>query len=135
MNADDRMGPAASCEEGSAMNSLNQGGLPDLVTVEPEQTKVLLENKRVRVLDVKVGAGQKQRMHSHPDHLVYPLSAYRIKHIAEDGSTSIGERRSGEVVWIPAECHAGENVGETECHVLIVELKEAGAKALSRIRE
>ncbi len=117
------------------MKGTNQGGSPDLLTVEPKQATVLLENERVRVLDVRVGAGQEQRMHSHPDHLVYPLSAYRIKHIAEDGSTSIGERRAGEIVWIPAECHAGENVGETECHVLIVELKEAGAKAVSRTRE
>ena len=105
------------------MKTAHQDNPPDLVTAEPEQTKVLLENERVRVLDVRVAAGQKQRMHSHPDHLVYPLSAYRMKHIAEDGSASIGERRSGEVVWIPAESHAGENVGETECHVLIVELK------------
>ena len=107
------------------MKPIDQSTAPDLVTVEPQQAKVLLENERVRVLDVRLGAGQKQRMHSHPDHLVYPLSAYRIKHIAEDGSTSIGERQSGEVVWIPAESHAGENVGETVCHVLIVELKEA----------
>jgi quercetin dioxygenase-like cupin family protein len=107
------------------MKAGNQGSPPDLVTTEPEQTTVLFENDRVRVLDVRFGAGQKQRMHSHPDHLVYPLSAYRIRHIAEDGGTSIGERQPGEVVWIPAESHAGENVGETECHVLIVELKEA----------
>ena len=115
------------------MKPTEQGTAPDLVTAEPEQTKVLLENERVRVLDVRVGAGQKQRTHSHPDHLVYPLSAYRIKHIAEDGSTSTGERRPGEVVWIPAESHGGENVGETECHVLIVELKEDGAKAADPI--
>ena len=98
---------------------------PDLVTAEPEQTKVLLENERIRVLDVRVGVGQKQAMHSHPDHLVYALSAYRVKHIAADGSTSVGERQRGEVVWVPAEFHAGENVGDTEIHALIVELKEA----------
>jgi hypothetical protein len=97
---------------------------PDLVAAEPEQAKVLLENDRVRVLDVRVGVGQKQAPHSHPDHLVYPLSAYRVKHIAADGTSLIGERQPGEVVWIPAESHAGENVGETEIHVLIVELKQ-----------
>jgi quercetin dioxygenase-like cupin family protein len=98
---------------------------PDLVTAEPKQAKVLLENERVRVLDVRVPAGQKQAMHSHPDHLVYSLSAYRVKHIAADGRTSLGERQPGEVVWIPSESHAGENIGDTEIHALIVELKEA----------
>jgi hypothetical protein len=97
---------------------------PDLVLAEPEQARVLLENDRVRVLDVRVGVGQHQAMHSHPDHLVYPLSAYRVEHIAADGSTSIGERQPGEVVWLPAESHAGRNVGDTALHVLIIELKE-----------
>jgi len=107
---------------------------PDLVIAEPRQARVLLENDRVRVLDVRVGVGQKQAMHMHPDHLVYPLSAYRVKHVAADGSTSIGERQPGEVIWIPAESHAGENVGETEIHVLIVELKE-GAQEQSRTHD
>ena len=106
------------------MEQTRDSATPDLVTAEPEQAKVLLENERIRVLEVRLGAGQAQAMHSHPDHLVYPLSAYRIKHIAADGSISIGERLPGELVWIPAESHAGENVGETECRVLIVELKE-----------
>jgi quercetin dioxygenase-like cupin family protein len=125
-NLDGRIVPAAFVrKEVKAMKVPDPVSPPDLVTAEPEQTRVLLENERIRVLDVRVGAGQKQRMHSHPDHLVYPLSAYRIKHIAKDGSTSIGDRKQGEVVWIPAESHAGENVGERECHVLIIELKEA----------
>ena len=106
------------------MNAAPGSKAPDLMTAEPDQAKVLLENERIRVLEVTLNAGQEQAMHSHPDHLVYPLSAYRIKHIAADGSTSIGERSPGELVWIPAESHAGENVGDTECRVLIVELKE-----------
>jgi hypothetical protein len=105
---------------------------PDLVTAEPGQAKVLFENERVRVLEVHIGVGEKQAMHSHPDHLVYPLSAYRVKHIAADGGTTIGERQAGEVIWIPAESHAGENVGDTEIHVLMVELKEAPAELRPR---
>ncbi len=107
------------------MKTAHRGTLPDIVTAEAGQVKILLENERVRVLEVRVGVGQKQAMHSHPDHLVYPLSAYQVKHIAADGYTSVGERQPGEVVWIPAESHAGENVGDTEIHVLMVELKEA----------
>src|SRR5687767_6081670 len=69
----------------------------------------------------RVGVGQKQAMHSHSDHPVYPLSGYRVKHIAVDGCTSAGERRPGEVVWISTESHGGEYVRDTEIHVLIVE--------------
>jgi hypothetical protein len=41
------------------MKPIDQGIAPDLVTAEPEQAKVLLENERVRVLDVRVGVSQK----------------------------------------------------------------------------
>ena len=72
----------------SKMNPTRESAPSDLVTAEPEQSKVLLENECTRVLEVRLKAGQVQAMHSHPDHLVYPLSAFRIKHIAADGSTS-----------------------------------------------
>jgi beta-alanine degradation protein BauB len=34
---------------------------------------------------------------------------------------------AGLTGWLPAQEHAGENIGDTPTHVLFVELKEAGA--------
>jgi hypothetical protein len=36
---------------------------------------------------------------------------------------------AGSVGWLPAQEHHGENTGDTETHVLFVELKEAATGA------
>jgi hypothetical protein len=33
---------------------------------------------------------------------------------------------AGLTGWLPAQEHSGENIGETETHVLFVELKDGG---------
>ena len=43
----------------------------DLAKVAPNTTKVLLDNDRVRVLEVQYKPGEKAAMHSHPASLVY----------------------------------------------------------------
>lgn len=97
----------------NAMKTTDQDSPPNLVTGEPEQTGFAGE-RAGSCPDVTSGRRSEAAHAFNPDHLVYALSAYRIKHITEDGGTSTGERRSGEVIWISTESHAGENVGETE---------------------
>jgi len=38
--------------------------------------------------------------------------------------TVIREAKTGDVSWSQAQEHIGENIGSTETHVIIVELKE-----------
>ena len=38
------------------------------------------------------------------------------------------EFKAGEIVWINAQSHIGENIGEIDTHVLITELKEIAGK-------
>ena len=46
----------------------------DAVTVAPHLYKVLLENDRVRVLEVRANAGVKTEMHTHPSQVVVALN-------------------------------------------------------------
>ena len=64
-------------------------------------------------------------MHWHPQHLVYTLSAYKVKDTFPDGSTKNMERDAGEVLWGEELNHATENVGKTAVHALIIEFKVA----------
>ena len=41
--------------------------------------KFIMENERVRVLDVLFKPNDKAAMHSHPDHLVYVLKGGKLK--------------------------------------------------------
>ena len=96
----------------------------DVVKVAPESYKVLLENDRVRVLEYRIKPGEKDAMHSHPAYIVYPLSSAKVKFTFPDGKTIEREGKAGEVMFFEAEAHATENVGSTEAHGLIIELKE-----------
>jgi len=62
-------------------------------------------------------------MHWHPEHLIFTLSPYKVKDTFTDGSTKTMERNAGELLWGDELTHATENVGETEVHALIIELK------------
>jgi hypothetical protein len=97
----------------------------DPAQVAQQNYKVLFENDRVRVLEYRSKPGDKAVMHVHPDYFVYNLSAYKIKFTAPDGKTvEPPEAKVGAVTWRGAETHATENVGTTDAHVLIVELKK-----------
>lgn len=96
----------------------------DLVKVAPNNTKVLLENDRARVLDFQAKPGEKTAMHSHPAGFIYSLSTGKVKFTAPDGKTTEAELKAGGAAWTEAQTHASENVGTTDTHVLIIELKK-----------
>jgi beta-alanine degradation protein BauB len=70
--------------------------------------------------------GDKTRPHQHPDSVMYTLSAFRRRLHADQGTRDV-VLEPGGAYWLPAQTHAGENVGATPTHVLFVELKEEGA--------
>lgn len=96
----------------------------DPVKVAPNIYTLLFENERVRVCDIKFEAGEKIVSHSHPDHFLYVMSAGTLKISHPDGTSAEFAGTPGQVAWIPAETHWAENVGKTEFHAIVVELKE-----------
>jgi oxalate decarboxylase/phosphoglucose isomerase-like protein (cupin superfamily) len=109
-----------------------------VVSVDPAVTDadhyaVVFENERVRVLEYRDGPVVRTHRHEHPDSVMYALSSFRRRLHAPDGTTRDVELRAGTTMWLPGQQHAGENIGDTETHVLFVELKggpAAGAAAL-----
>ena len=95
----------------------------DAAKVASESYKVLLENDRVRVLEYRIKPGKKDATHSHPDFLVYTFTAGKFKLTLPDGKTLDREANANEVSFTEAETHATENVGFTEAHGLLIELK------------
>lgn len=100
----------------------------DVVKVAPNQAKALLENDRVRVVEVKIKAGEKLPMHSHPAYVLYSLTSGKTKSTAPDGKTTERETIAGTASWNDAQTHSTENVATTDGHVLLVELKEPQKK-------
>ena len=90
--------------------------------IVPEM-KVLLENECVRVQYHDVAVGQTIPMHSHPQYVVYTLKPFEARIILPDGSQRMSKRHAGEAYWSEAITHSVENVGKTDIHNLIIELK------------
>lgn len=101
----------------------------DPAVTNPAHYKVVFENERVRVLEYRDGPGDKTTQHEHPDSVMYTLSAFRRRLYSADGETRDVEIPAGTTGWLPAQQHAGHNIGDTETHVLFVELKDGSGEA------
>jgi quinol monooxygenase YgiN len=64
----------------------------------------------------------------HPAHVVYVLTGFKIRFTFPDGKTGIRETKTGDVLFSEAVTHASENIGDTDAHGLLVELKTPGGQ-------
>jgi hypothetical protein len=107
----------------------------DVAKVSPETHRLLLENERVRVFDVRAKPGEKVGMHSHPAGILYYLSEATLKITYPDGKTEVRDVKSGTAVWSEGLTHAVENIGTTELHEVHTELKGPSRGAVRKVRE
>ncbi|MCB2114748.1 MAG: hypothetical protein KDE00_00215 [Rhodobacteraceae bacterium] len=103
----------------AALNATAQ----DAAVTDPGLYKVLFENDRVRLLEYRDLPGNKTSMHEHPAFLVCALSAFERRLTLPDGKVLNRSFTPGQVLFSEAQTHMGENVGPTETHILMVELK------------
>lgn len=95
----------------------------DPVVTNPGLYRVVLENERVRVLEYRDRPGDRTTAHRHPDSVMHTLSSFRRRLVSGDQSREV-EMSAGMTSWLTAQEHSGENIGETETHVIFIELKE-----------
>lgn len=95
----------------------------DPVAMAPHVYKVIFENETVRVLEATDKPGDKAEMHSHPDTLMYVLAPFKRKLTLGSGRVVNVEQKPGDVRWMPAQSHSGENTGDTETRALFIEFK------------
>jgi beta-alanine degradation protein BauB len=104
--------------------------MADPTQTDPDKYSVVLENERVRVLEYRDAPGGKTHPHAHPDSVMITLSGFDRRLSAQDREADV-TLFPHEVRWLDAQTHAGENIGDTETHVIFVELKEASPSATS----
>ena len=92
---------------------------------------MVFENDRVRVLEYTDRPGDRTTPHAHPDSVMHTLSSFRRRLSSGDQLRDV-ELPAGLTGWLPAQRHAGENIGDTDTHVLFVELKTASADHAGR---
>jgi hypothetical protein len=89
----------------------------------PDLYHLIFENDRIRVLEYKDRPGDSTTPHLHPDSVMYTLSSFKRR--LASGSREVDVKiDAGSVRWLDAQQHSGLNIGDTETHVIFVELKE-----------
>lgn len=101
----------------------------DPVPLYPENYTVLFENERVRVLDFRLKNGATEKSHAHPAHVAVFLADFKIRFALPDGKTAIRDAHVGEAAYSEPVTHASENIGGTDAHGILVELKTPSSAA------
>lgn len=107
----------------------------DPAKTDPDKYTVVFENERVRVLEYRDKPGEKTTMHRHPAFVLYAFSPFKRTLTLGDGKVLTREFKTGDVMWSEAQTHIGENIGKTDTHVLIVELKEPVNKTIQDTKD
>jgi quinol monooxygenase YgiN len=108
---------------GSAGTSFGQ----DPVPLYPGNYKVLFENDKLRVLDFRLAKGATEAMHDHPANVAIFLADFTIRFTLPDGQTKMRVGHPGDVSYSEATRHSPVNIGDTDAHWVIVELKGQAA--------
>ena len=102
-------------------------GAQDPVPLYPRNYRVLVENDRVRVLDFRLRKGDTEETHSHPAHVLYVLESFRIRFQLPGDRTVVREAKAGDVLFSEAVAHSPTNIGSTDAHGILIELKDPSA--------
>src|SRR5262245_60513937 len=93
--------------------------LPDAVTADSKHYTVEFENDIVRVLRVRLGAGDSTPRHAHVAYCAIEITDSSLKE--GDGPTS--QSKAGQVFCGDATSHAPKNVGKALAESIVVEFK------------
>ena len=94
----------------------------DPLEIAPQNYQLLMENARVRVIEITIRPGEKIAQHANAPAVIYVINDGRIKHVYPDGRIRETDAVAGTAIWDAAETHETENVGETVIHSIKVEL-------------
>jgi quercetin dioxygenase-like cupin family protein len=96
---------------------------PPADQASPKVVKLRFENDRVRVLETISNPGDREQLHSHPANVVLVLAGGKLRLTGADGKTADVDFKAGDTLWRAPVTHAAENVGSTQLHAIIVELR------------
>jgi quercetin dioxygenase-like cupin family protein len=126
----DRFGTKKMSEKMTEMNAWPWPESLDALTAAPRHHKLVLDNERVRVLDTRIPPGEVVPVHTHRWPGVYYTIAGGdfVRYDAEgkvlfDSRTDLNTVRPAAQFIESLPPHSVENVGNSEIHLISVEMK------------
>jgi quercetin dioxygenase-like cupin family protein len=103
----------------------------DALAAAPAFHRLVFENDTLRLLDTRIGPGQTVPLHTHrwPSVLYVVANAHHVRRdhegrVLTDTRAGDAVREVGTAVWTaPMAPHTVENVGDSEIHLINIELK------------
>ena len=93
--------------------------------------KILLDNDKVRVMQVVFPPGAIAAWHSHPDHVIYSSTSGKIEITEKGKPATIVDIKAGTAMFMPAVTHMGKNIGTTTLRLVVTELKPMMPKKMN----
>jgi hypothetical protein len=109
----------ALASSGKTSTAQSAQKLPDAVTADSKHYTVEFENDIVRVLRVRLGAGDSTPPHAHSAYCAIELTDSSLK----EGNGPTSESKAGQVFCGDATSHAPTNVGKALAESIVVEFK------------
>ena len=101
----------------------------DPMTAAPNAyKKVILENDKIRVMQVEIAPKDTIPWHSHPDHFAYALTDGKLEITDKGKAPVVFDIKAGEAMYLVATTHMGRNIGETPLKLVVTELKKIKTK-------
>jgi|SRR5579863_8215403 len=96
----------------------------DPLKVDPKDYKLIFENSQVRVVRVRMPAGQKVPLHEHMlNRVVVYLTDQNGSMTTPDGKTDVAKHAAGEASWGGPTKHSEQNLKDTPFEAIVVEFK------------
>ena len=92
---------------------------PDAVAADARHYSVEFENDIVRVLRVKIGAGEVAPAHAHPAYCAIEITDSSLR----EGTGQVSQSKAGQVFCGDALSHGPTNVGNALAESIVVEFK------------
>ena len=98
---------------------------PATFRADPSVYKLLYEDQNIRVISATWAKGVHDKPHSHPiPSVAYALDDCTLRLYAPDDTTRDITNKAGSATEVPiTPSHTAENIGPTDCYVVIVEHK------------
>jgi quercetin dioxygenase-like cupin family protein len=95
----------------------------DPVKVAGDTHRLAFENAFLRVLDVHLPPGKVEPRHRHPHGMSVYFTDWEAKVTPDGAPSEVHHRQAGTFAWNEAVVHTVQNAGQTEGHILRIELK------------
>ncbi len=110
-------------QTGRSITIASAGNVPEAVAADPRHYAVQFENDVVRLVRIKLAAGEKSVMHAHPAHCVVFIDGGSGKNTTPDGKSTTSNFEPRSVDCVDAMVHLPESTHSKSSEILLIEFK------------